>query len=339
MPQDLRTLLKASSRSFYLTLQMVPRPVRTQLCTGYLIARITDTIADTDAVPADARVAALAQVREAIRTRAATGLDLRHLIRPGANPLDRGLLEAAHSAVAYFCSLSEPDRSWMANTLDTIIQGQQFDIEYFELHRARAGTTEPVALPSDTDLDRYLYAVAGCVGELWTRLCHHRLFPRARFDLDSALERGVRFGKALQLINVLRDLARDLRNGRCYLPATRLTSVDLTAPELLEPGALARVRPVLNHYIATARDYLAAAFEYIRALPANQRRLRLACAWAALIGARTLELLESGNPLDPAKVIKVPRGTVRKIILAATFQCLCVPGWPRLGPSNPSGRT
>lgn len=338
MPQDLRTLLKASSRSFYLTLQMVPRPVRTQLCAGYLIARVTDTIADTDAVPAGARVAALAQVREAIRARSATGLDLRHLIRSEAHPLDRRLLEAARPTVEFFCSLPEPDRTWLGNTLDTIIQGQQFDIEYFELQHPGTAGSGPVPLPSEADLDRYLYAVAGCVGELWTRVCHHRLFPCARFDPERALERGVQFGKALQLINVLRDLARDLRNGRCYLPATRLAAAGLTAPELLDPAAIVRVRPVLNHYIATARTYLAGAFEYIRLLPANQRRLRLACAWAALIGARTLELLESGNPLDPTKVIKVPRGKVRKIILVSTFQCLCVPGWPHFGPSSPSGR-
>jgi len=42
------------------------------------------------------------------------------------------------------------------------------------------------------------------------------------------LRDGVRFGKGLQLVNILRDLPRDLRQGRCYLPTERLARVQLT---------------------------------------------------------------------------------------------------------------
>jgi len=64
----------------------------------------------------------------------------------------------------------------------------------------------------------------GCVGEFWTRICRAHLFPTAVLDDAFLLSNGVRFGKGLQLVNILRDLPVDLRHGRCYLP-----SVDLQA--------------------------------------------------------------------------------------------------------------
>ena len=74
------------------------------------------------------------------------------------------------------------------------------------------------ALDTRADLDRYTHLNAGCVGEFWTDMvvahrprCAGGICPRMR-------ARGARFGQGLQLINVLRDLPRDLRIGRCYLP-------------------------------------------------------------------------------------------------------------------------
>ena len=43
-------LLRDVSRSFYLTLRVLPNAVRPQISVAYLLARASDTIADTDAV-------------------------------------------------------------------------------------------------------------------------------------------------------------------------------------------------------------------------------------------------------------------------------------------------
>ncbi len=47
---------------------------------------------------------------------------------------------------------------------------------------------------------------------------------------------GVRFGKALQFTNVLRDVPADLRISRCYLPESTLADVGLAPSDLLTPG-------------------------------------------------------------------------------------------------------
>src|SRR5688500_5034323 len=49
-------LLASVSRSFYLTLKALPRQLREPISLAYLLARTADTIADTAAVPAEARL-------------------------------------------------------------------------------------------------------------------------------------------------------------------------------------------------------------------------------------------------------------------------------------------
>src|SRR6266478_1488246 len=106
----------------------------------------------------------------------------------------------------------------MRLVLDTITGGQELDLRRF----ATAAETRIVALRTDEELDDYTYRVAGCVGEFWTRLCRAHLFPTAALDEGALIQNGIRFGKGLQLVNVLRDLPADLRQGRCYLPEDRL---------------------------------------------------------------------------------------------------------------------
>src|SRR6185295_2931941 len=64
--RDLDDILAGVSRSFYLSLSILPRAVRTQLSVAYLVARAADTIADTHAVRADRRLLLLDGLRGAI---------------------------------------------------------------------------------------------------------------------------------------------------------------------------------------------------------------------------------------------------------------------------------
>src|SRR5687768_11812317 len=52
-------VLRSVSRSFYLSLRILPRPLRDPLSLAYLLARAADTIADTPEPPAGVRVEAL----------------------------------------------------------------------------------------------------------------------------------------------------------------------------------------------------------------------------------------------------------------------------------------
>ncbi len=179
---------------------------------------------------------------------------------------------------------------------------------------------ELAALESRRDLDRYTYYAAGCVGEFWTEMVMaHRSACRS-WNADLMRRRGVRFGQALQMTNVLRDLAHDLRMGRCYIPRQDLASVGLTPHDLLLPTALRRLRPLLDDLLAAALDDYREAWEYTRTIPRREFRLRLACAWPMLIGLQTLQCIrDAGGLLDPAVRVKIPRAAVYRILLRSAM--------------------
>jgi farnesyl-diphosphate farnesyltransferase len=145
------------------------------------------------------------------------------------------------------------------------------------------------------------------------------LFPQAKLDDAQLLTDGVRFGKGLQLVNILRDLPSDLRQGRCYVPAERLAGVGLRPVDLFQPENEPKLRPLYHEYLDHARAHLAAGWTYTNALPRGHVRVRLACAWPILIGARTLESLRAANPLDGAQRVKVSRKEVRQILMRSLW--------------------
>src|SRR6185295_2403632 len=99
--------------------------------------------------------------------------------------------------------------------------GMVFDLARFPGEDA-AGLA---ALDTLEELDHYTYLVAGCVGPFWTAVHVAHRPRRGGWDLATMSAAGVRFGKALQMTNVLRDAAADVRAGRCYLPARELAAL------------------------------------------------------------------------------------------------------------------
>jgi farnesyl-diphosphate farnesyltransferase len=295
-------LLRRVSRSFYLSLAVLPGSVRPTIGLAYLFARASDTIADTRLIDRASRIAHLEALRAAL---ADDGRSLAvGATAAQALPAERRLLERLPDCLAAYRALPAADRGRVHAVLNTIIEGQIQDLRVFP------GEDEGklAALETREDLDRYTYLVAGCVGEFWTEV-HVAHRPRlARWDLPRMRALGTRFGKGLQLTNVLRDVPRDLRQGRCYLPRQDLARFGLEPRDLLDPARAPAARPLLGEWLNTALDHYEAGWQYTFAIPRREARMRLACAWPLLIGLRTLDLLAaSPNWLDPAITLKVPR--------------------------------
>ena len=185
--------------------------------------------------------------------------------------------------------------------------------------KSSPGGENIIALQSLPELDDYTYRVAGCVGEFWTAMCRSHLFPEAPLDDAQLMSNGVRFGKGLQLVNILRDLPRDLRAGRCYIPRTELELAGLAPIELLDVSNEKRFRPLYDRLLDKAEEHLAAGWAYTKSLPRNQIRVRLACAWPILIGARTLQKLRNENVLDASRRVKVSRSEIRDLMARSIF--------------------
>jgi farnesyl-diphosphate farnesyltransferase len=321
---SLNDLLKSVSRSFYLTLRILPSAVGPQIGLAYLLARATDTVADTDAISVEERLATLRQLRNRISGES-TVRKADTPVRPNPSPEQR-LLQNFEHVLRTFVTFSPSDQQRIRELLETITSGQELDLVRF----GSATQNAIIALHTPEELDDYTYRVAGCVGEFWTRMCRAHLFPNANLDDKFLLENGVRFGKGLQLVNILRDIPGDLRNGRCYLPSTDLAEASLIPSDLLNSENETRFRPIYNRWLAQAESHLHAGWEYTNALPRSAARVRLACAWPILIGLRTLNRLKVEPILDPERRIKVTRPEVRQIVLQSTLSYPFPPMWRRL---------
>lgn len=336
VPGQLGDLLKQVSRSFYLTLHILPAPIREPIGLAYLIARAADTIADTRLVSVERRRLALREMRAAIRD-AAEGqssgtpdfgslAETHEALAGQGSQAERLLLEEIPEVLEKLSSLPLGDRLRIRELLEIVTLGQETDLSRF----GAANADRISALDCDNDLEEYTYRVAGCVGEFWTRMCRAHLFPSVDLDEISLMINGIRFGKGLQLVNILRDLPRDLREGRCYIPRARLAVHGLEPMALLDAREMERFRPLYASYLEQARELLAAGWAYTNALPRRQVRVRLACAWPILIAMKTLTRLRAGNVLDCRHRIKVPRGEVHRLMVLSV---LCYPmprAWDRL---------
>jgi len=330
LPTDLRQLLRRVSRSFYLTIRILPRKIEPQIGVAYLLARATDTIADTRLVPIGRRLEALHQMRETTLDGAHPAPTFNDLVAGCGTAGERELLLSAEKILRLLRAFSPEDRRLIANLLTTITAGQELDLERF----GSASGEHIAALQTDAELEDYTYRVAGCVGEFWTRLCRTHLFPATRLDDQRLLENGVRFGKGLQLVNILRDVPGDLRQGRCYLPLEALAKHALTPEALLSAASMDSFRPLYRMYLQRAEEHLAAGWDYTNSLPRSQVRVRLACAWPILIGMKTLALLHKRNVLDERNRVKISRSEIRRLILRSL---LCYPfpsRWKRLAGSQ-----
>ncbi len=283
-------VLREVSRSFYLSIRWLPGPMRDPVTLAYLLARASDTIADTGAIEPDARregLAALAAVFAGNGSAAETQPLADRFAPPQGNPGERVLLEKLPAIVRWLERSEAADQRDIREVLGHITRGQRLDLERFP-----GGGVQ--ALATAAELEEYTYLVAGCVGEFWTRIASRKLPRFADRSAAEMEEWGRAYGQGLQLVNVLRDLGADLRNGRCYLPADELAAVGVRPEEIMDRPEAAL--PVIMRWLDRAEEGLARGIDYACAV--RPVRLRFATALPALIGVRTIQLMRQAGPDD-----------------------------------------
>lgn len=281
-------LLRDVSRSFYLTMRWLPAPMRPAICIGYLLARAADSVADTSLAPAEQRREVLRLMRLAVTGRAdADDAESLFMHLSGAlaqsqpNPAEYRLLRRFGDCLESLAQLPEPQRCLVSGVLDTIISAQTEDIDAPQF-------------TAETDTLRYADAVAGCVGVFWTRLGYTTMgeafaAPAAQELMEQA---GLRYGRGLQLINMLRDEEEDAARGRRYLAGV---STEL--------------------WYDRAERYLRDGSDYARRL--RSLRLRFTTLLPALLGLRTLRLLRRRKGTER---VKITRSAVYICLLSAFWQ-------------------
>ena len=300
-------ILRHVSRSFYLSIRILPVALRDPVALAYLLARATDTIADTAEIDIAMRLERLRDLAALIQRDlppSATS-SLQSFAALQKNEAERALLKQLPGCLEWLHALPEEDRQDIREVLAKINEGQMLDVRRFQ------NPAQISALQTALDLDQYTYLVAGCVGEFWTRVCLRRSPGFTAQARETMLAWGVEYGKGLQLVNILRDVDADLHVGRCYLPADELQAVGLTPADFRRDAT--RAEPVLRAWRERAQQGMAAGVDYACAI--GPWRVRLASVLPALIGVRTLALLREAGSHVIERRVKVERAEVRRILL------------------------
>jgi farnesyl-diphosphate farnesyltransferase len=285
-------LLVKTSRTFALSIPPLPEPTRREVTVAYLLFRIADTLEDATRWPAERQLeelAAFARLLERRRPAEAQALASRWIEDP---PLDSPsyleLLSDTPCGVRALDGLSPTARELVCrHTVRTVERMASFV--------RRSGSERTVRLRDVEDLRGYCYAVAGIVGEMLTELFlldRPNLEPIAPFLRANA----ARFGEALQLVNILKDAAVDVTEGREYLPA----AVDRA------------------EVLRLARGDLAGAGRYVESLQRGgaPRGLVEFTALPVLLAWRTLDRVERDGPgskLTRAEVAEIGRDLERAL--------------------------
>ena len=269
---DVDHLLTKTSRTFAVTIPMLPMPTREEVSIAYLLFRIVDTFEDATRWTPSQRIDAINAFLPLLAAR-----------HPGQARrfADRCLVDAPVDHPGYLELLDEIP--FVLAQLDRLPEASAHLLRQYVGRSAEGmaqilsgiGPGESLELRSIDELRHYCYIVAGIVGEMLTELYllnRPGLAPVA----DYMRARSRLFGEGLQLVNILKDAADDAREGRSYLPR------NVDRAEVFE----------------LARRDLDASAEYVHALqraPAPRGLVEFT-ALPVLLARATLDRVEGSGP-------------------------------------------
>jgi phytoene synthase len=223
------------ARTFYFASHVLPRAKRNDAYAVYAFCRYVDDQIDL-APNEESRRRAFAQLRE--------------------------LLEAAYTDSA--TGGAGKELPWLAAFRDTV-RRRTIPKSYFEDLLTGVGMDRgEVRIANWEELDRYCYHVASVVGLIMV----HVLAEPAPELLKPARD----LGTAMQLTNILRDIAEDWDRDRLYLPLDELDKFGLTAEDIARRRMNEPFRAMMRFQIGRARAFYANAEIGIIALPDDGSR-------------------------------------------------------------------
>jgi farnesyl-diphosphate farnesyltransferase len=303
-------ILPGVSRTFALTIPVLPEQLAVVMTNAYLLCRLADTIEDDIGLDNDqksqfhARFVAVVGGRESAEQFAT---DLSPLLSSRSLPAERDLVRNTPSVIRVTHSFSAAEREALTRCVTIMCRG----MPEFQRNKSLKG------LRDLDELAEYCYYVAGVVGEMCTELfCLHcpELAPRR----EAMLKLAVSFGQGLQMTNILKDVWDDRQANACWLPRSVFPAgFDLAELEALHTGA--EFRDGLEKLIGVAHAHLRNALEYTCMIPKREAGIRRFCLWAIGLAVLTLRKLHRNPTFRAGAEVKVSRRTVKATVLATNL--------------------
>ena len=147
-------------------------------------------------------------------------------------------------------------RYQLVNTLAQIIKRFNIPLDHFnELIKGMEMDLVKTRYETFRDLKEYCYRVASTVGLICTEIFGYKH--------EEAKEYSINLGIALQLTNILRDVAADAKKGRIYLPLEDLDRFGYSEEELFAGKYNVKFQRMMKYEAERARSYFAEAIKHL----------------------------------------------------------------------------
>lgn len=301
-------LLEGVSRTFALTIPQLPESLCRAVANAYLLCRIVDTIEDEVSLTPEQKKHFCHGFIAVVKT----GKDSEAFVRELAPLLSSNTLPAEHVLIHVIPRVIDIthqfDKEQIA-ALSSCVEVMAEGMPIFQADNMHNG------LPKLTDMDRYCYYVAGCVGEMLTRLfCHYS--PQIAEHRDEMLALAVSFGQGLQMTNILKDIWDDAERGVCWLPQDIFSETGFDLKALTAKTNDANFRAGLGHLISVAHTHLHNALKFTQLIPSHETGIRNFCLWALGMAVLTLKKIKQNLGFTQSNQVKITRNSVKATIFA-----------------------
>jgi farnesyl-diphosphate farnesyltransferase len=199
MSHDALTVLKETSRTFYIPISRLPQGLREAVAAGYLCMRAIDEVEDDPHLPNPVKVQILTEISQVLQSGRSQFTNEDFLRAFGVY---REQLPEVSLRIGEWASYAPPSiapRIWEATA------AMSDRMAYWAQHNWEIQT--------EYDFDRYTFSVAGSVGLLLSDLwAWHDGTQTDRVQ-------AIGFGRGLQSVNILRNHQEDMTRGVNFYPA------------------------------------------------------------------------------------------------------------------------
>ena len=303
-----REILPAVSRTFALSIRLLPGALGRSVRTAYLLCRIADTIEDEPRMPASEKAVLFDELLHCFDDPAAADAFPGRIEALQGRPADVRLALHAHLVFALYRSLPAATQAHVRRWVGEMIVGmKKFVLLY----------PHGIRIQSLDEYKEYCYYVAGTVGYLVTDLWHEHT-PSIGARRHGVLREKCRaFAEALQTVNILKDVASDAeQENSIYIPEELLRAHGSSHATFLAPDRLRGTRDALATLVQLAWRDLESARSYLLLIPRRAISIRLSCVLPLLFAYATLrDLTRTPQALVRREVVKISRAEVKSLTL------------------------
>ncbi|WP_374689376.1 phytoene/squalene synthase family protein [Promineifilum sp.] len=293
-------MVRQVSRTFALSIEQLPDPLRDAVSVAYLMFRVADGIEDHATLPLDRKVALLRDWADVL-----DGVCPPERLAAGVADLDAAdpeveVIREAPLVLNWFHALPAAAQAPIRHHVHATTLGM-----------ARWQEHGPF-VEDEAELDDYMHEVAGRVGYLVTDLFALQSEEIAA-QREALLPLSRECGLALQTVNVIRGIRKDYERGWVFVPRAFYRPLGLSRHTLLDPAHEPQALAVVARLADKADRHLEHGLAFISAFPRHEHSLRLALMWPFLFAARTLALSRN-NPDVLRREAKMTRVEIGGIV-------------------------